>query len=98
MQIYSGFLIAANLRCYLDQNGKLEPKFITTEFKTIEEVKARIDKYWQEWQQWESRRKINYAKSLVVLTQSHEDGREQDAEDFAARLDAYYENELNQDV
>lgn len=95
---YKQFLIHPNLQAYLDQNSKLEPKFVTTEFKTIEEVKARIDKYWQEWEQWESRRKVNYAKSLQALVRSDEDGRERDAEDFAVRLDAYYENELNEDI
>lgn len=94
METYSGFLIMSNLRCYTDNAGKLEPKFVTTEFKTIDEAKARIDKYNKEWIQWQARRQVNYAKSMTKLVQSDEDGREQDAEDFAARVGAYYEQDL----
>ena len=96
---YKKFLIMSNLRCYVDDNGVMRPKFVHTEFKTVDEAKARIDKYYEEFEQWESRRRINYAKSLAVLNNDscgHDSNT--DAEDFAARVDAYYDNQLNEDI
>ena len=99
MQTYSGFLIHDNLRTYIDRNGKVTPMFITTDFKTIEEIHTRIDKYWDEWQQWQSKHQINYAKALEVLKDGvcgHDENT--DAEDFANRVDDYYERELLNDL
>lgn len=96
-ETYKQFLIYPNLRTYKDHNGKLTPMFVFTEFNTLDEVKARIDAYWLEWEQWENRRKVNYQQSLAKLVSSDEDGREQDQEDFAAKVDAYYERELLND-
>lgn len=96
MTTYSGFLIHDNLRAYIDRNGKLEPKFIHQEFKTLDEAKAKIDLYWDEWQQWESRRQVNYAKSLAILTDDtdrSDEARENEAQDFEDKVNAYYERE-----
>lgn len=93
---YKQFLIHSNLRPYLDEGGNLRPMFIYTEFKTLDEVKARIDKYWQEWEAWQQRRNINYARSLQILTDDtdrSDEARENEAQDFEDKVNAYYERE-----
>lgn len=100
MQTYKQFLIYSNLRCYLDHGGNLTPMFVHTEFQTLEEAQARIDRYWEEWQQWEERRRqFSMQNSLNELVQEDYDrsdeARENDAEDFSNRLNQYYEREIN---
>lgn len=93
---YKNFLIHSNLRCYIDNHGKLEPKFIYSDFKTIEECKQRIDRYYEEWEAWQQRRNINYARSLQILTDDtdrSDEAREQEAARFEDKMNEYYERE-----
>lgn len=90
---YKGFLIESNLRCYLDQHGELLPMFPSTEFKTIEQAQSRIDKYWEQWQEQESRRRdINLQQSLAVLTDDlHDESQDQEQRYQEDKMNDYWE-------
>ena len=93
METYKSFLIYPNLRAYLDEGGNMRPMFVHTEFKTIEEAKARIDKYWLEWDQWLSRQKVNLAASFEILKadlDNHDEQQEQDRQTEEDKMSQYY--------
>lgn len=96
---YKQFQIDPNLRCYrlfdMDKYGKVG-MFPSTEFKSVDEIKARIDKYWKEAEEYEARRTVDLRKSFEILmadTDESDEAREMEAEAFEDKVNDYWERE-----
>lgn len=70
--------------------------FPSTEFKSVDEIKARIDLYWQQAEELEARRQVDLRKSFEILmadTDESDEAREREAEAFEEKVNEYYERE-----
>lgn len=98
-EIYKQFQIDPNLRCYrlfdMDKYGKVG-MFPSTEFKSVDEIKERIDLYWQQAEEYEAKRTVDLRKSFEILmadTDESDEAREMEAEEFEERVNDYWERE-----
>lgn len=97
-EIYKNFEISG-LHCYrlfdMDKYGKVG-MFPSTEFKSVDEIKARIDKYWKEAEEYEARRQVDLRKSFEIMKADidlHDESQQMEAEAFEDKVNEYWERE-----